>query len=557
MLLVCKFVPGNTASREMLDYLLSPDECIGELSRAHNPKDLLTALPKPLSDSIPDSAKKNNYSLLSSIKQSLERGDWLALSTFRRQYPLSEADLIRYPLLKKRVERLAAQPAKKFLKANYDAVRDDVYLAPNISYTPVEPSPDKKIVVEFAGQWRSHAARLLLTKTECQSETTATPQKDSSKSHRSVSVFKDLEDEPRNLYLSVPMSGLPMPLKLLLAKNVEPVDGSVDKPEWDNVLVPVRPLAYLDGSKNKDKASELRGGYLYVFWKGKLWRELAITDKGYYQDIDVEYYRALYKQEQAKKQPKAIHREAEGFPLPHFWVPYKLLGEVQQGENGVKVLFSPKQKRFNQIEALESDPALLDKSSTPLDELASYSSAQAFSAQDNTSDVDSAKVHAVGEDDMPWLSDQQLLVRSFDKSNTVIAYVDGKNSGFKLSVETGLMDFDTAITHYAVLSDSESDWVLSEPLEYSEDNPHFATAILGGFPPKGKFTLQISSSGYTHHSELVFSDLTFEQILAWSQSASPAPALEPRPEVSAEDQAAVENLKSYMSLWQKELGLSK
>ncbi|MDA0120210.1 hypothetical protein [Vibrio sp. T11.5] len=285
--------------------------------------------------------------------------------------------------------------------------------------------------------------------------------------------------------------------------------------------------------------------------------ELVITDKGYYQDIDVEYYRALYKQEQAKKQPKAIHREAEGFPLPHFWVPYKLLGEVQQGENGVKVLFSPKPKRFNQIEALESDPALLDKSSTPLDELASYSSAQAFSAQDNTSDVDSAKVHAVGEDDMPWLSDQQLLVRSFDKSNTVIAYVDGKNSGFKLSVETGLMDFDTAITHYAVLSDSESDWVLSEPLEYSEDNPHFATAILGGFPPKGKFTLQISSSGHTHHSELVFSDLTFEQILAWSQSASPAPALEPRPEVSAEDQAAVENLKSYMSLWQKELGLSK
>ncbi|QXX08586.1 hypothetical protein KW548_23620 [Vibrio neptunius] len=133
-----------------------------------------------------------------------------------------------------------------------------------------------------------------------------------------------------------------------------------------NVLVPVRPLAYLDGSKNKDKASELRGGYLYVFWKGKLWREMAITDKGYYQDIDVEYYRALYKQEQAKKQPKAIHREAEGFPLPQFWVPYKLLGEVQQGENGVKVLFSPKQKRFNQIEALESDPALLDKSSTPL-----------------------------------------------------------------------------------------------------------------------------------------------------------------------------------------------
>ncbi|USD34285.1 MULTISPECIES: hypothetical protein [Vibrio] len=557
MQLICKFVPGNSVSRDVLDYILSPDECIGQLSRTRNLQDILRQLPKPLSDTLPQSAKKDTHSLLSSIKQRLVRAEWVALSSFARRTPLSDAQLEAYPALKMRIDQFAAEQPKKIIKANYKAVTDDVPLARNLSYTPVEPSPDKKIVIEFAGQWPSNAAYLILSATDNQKEKIAKPRKDSSKSHRSVAVFKGLEAEPRNLYLAIPISGSAAPLKLLLAENVEPVDASDEMDEWDNVLVPVRPLAYLDGSKSKDKASELRGGYLYVFWKGKLWREMAITDKGYYQDVDVEYYRSLYQEEQTKEQPKAIQREAEGFAISQFWVPYKVLGEVQEGENGLKVIFSPKQKRFNQIESLESDAALLEKSSTPLDELSNYSSEQAFSTQEFTSDVDNAKVHAVGEDDMPWLSDQQVLVRSYDQSNTVIAYVDGKNSGFKLSVETGLMDFDTAITHYAVLSDSESDWVLSEPLEYSEDNPHFATAILGGFPPKGKFTLQISSPGHIHHSELVFSDLTFEQILAWSEPAGPAPALEPLPEMSAEDQAAVDDLKSYMSLWREELGLSK
>ncbi|WP_171362321.1 hypothetical protein, partial [Vibrio pectenicida] len=436
-------------------------------------------------------------------------------------------------------------------------VTDDVPLARNISFSPVEPAPDKKIVVEFAGQWPGNAAYLTLSSTEEQKEKIAKPRKDMNKHHRSVSVFKSLKQEPRNLYLTIPLIGSTTPLKLLLAEKIAPVDENHEMEEWETLLVPVRPLAYLDENQNKDKATELCGGFIYVFWKGKLWREMAITEKGYYQDIDVEYYRNLYQQEQSQPQPKIIERVAEGAVMPQFWVPYKVAGEVQQGETGLKIMFSPKQKRFNQIESLESDPALLDKSSTPLDELGHYNEQQAFTTQEFTSDVASAKVHQTSEDDMPWLTDQQVVLRSYDQSNTVIAYVDGKNSGFVLSVETGLKDFNTLITHYVVVSDSESDWVLSEALEYSEDNPYFATARLGGFPPKGKFTLQVTSPNHTHHSEVVFRDLTFQQILAWSESANPALEIEPVPEPSEQEQAAVDNLNDYMSLWQKELGLSK
>ncbi|MFD2015591.1 hypothetical protein ACFSJQ_06925 [Vibrio olivae] len=110
---------------------------------------------------------------------------------------------------------------------------------------------------------------------------------------------------------------------LKLAEDLTPVDKDTKMDEWDNVLVPVRPLAYLDSSLDKAKASELQGGYLYVFWNNKLWRELEITEKGYYQDIDVEYYRQLEAEEQQKEQPRNIPRVADGFAMPHIWMPYK------------------------------------------------------------------------------------------------------------------------------------------------------------------------------------------------------------------------------------------
>ncbi|MGY3689234.1 hypothetical protein ACXAAV_21350 [Vibrio coralliilyticus] len=549
MQLVCKFVPGNAVSRDVLDYILSPDECIGQLSRTRNLQDVLRQLPKPLSDTIPQSAKKDIHSLLSNIKQRLVRVEWVALSSFARRTPLSDAQLQAYPALKMRVDEFASEQPKKVVKANYDTVTDDVPLARNLSFTPVEPSPDKKIVVEFAGQWPNNAAYLMLSETGTQKEKVAKPRKDSSKNHRSVSVFKSLEEEPRNLYLAIPLSGSATPLKLLLAENVEPVDSSDEMDEWDNVLVPVRPLAYLDGSKSKDKASELRGGYLYVFWKGKLWREMAITDKGYYQDVDVEYYRSLYQEEQTKEQPKAIQREAEGVAMPQFWVPYKVLGEVQEGENGLKVIFSPKQKRFNQIESLESDTALLEKSSTPLDELSHYSSEQAFSTQEFTSDVASAKVHAINEDDMPWLSDQQVLVRSYDQSNTVIAYVDGKNNGLLFRVDVGTSGITALNSLYIVDHNSEYKDVFELELFHGEDHD-WQQALLSGLPPEGIFTISLVCDQDQDSRHILFDQVVYQDLFAEPEGfkePEPAKHVNEQPKMASNEEK--QRFESLMLDW--------
>lgn len=71
MQLTCKFVPGNTLSRDVLDYILSPDECIGQLSRTRNLQDVVRQLPKPLSESLPQSAKKTSTDYLQPLNSVL------------------------------------------------------------------------------------------------------------------------------------------------------------------------------------------------------------------------------------------------------------------------------------------------------------------------------------------------------------------------------------------------------------------------------------------------------------------------------------------------------
>ncbi|HHF3081338.1 TPA: hypothetical protein ACPJ03_004250, partial [Vibrio diabolicus] len=452
------------------------------------------------------------------------KGNWVSLSTVARRSPLTDSQLQSFPRLKSLVDSVSASNESKVFKAGYKQVTDDVALVRSYTHVPSEPSPDQKIVVEFAGQWSSNAACLMLGKTEAQKEKVTVGKADTENKHRSLATFKDLEAEGKTLYIKIPCTDQPQPILLKLAEDLQPVDKDTQMDEWDNVLVPVRPLAYLDGSNDKAKASDLCGGFLYVFWKGKLWREMAITEKGYYQDVDIEYYRTLEQEEKKKDTPQVIQRSASGFAMAHFWAPHKISGEVQQGENGLKIIFSPKQKRFAQIEALESDAALLDKSSTPLDELSSYSDAQSFSAKEYTSDIDSATIHKVTEDDMPWLSDQQAIVRSYDQSNTVIAYVDGKNSGFLVRLEVGLADGPLAelldpysLASYdglvAIMEDSESDWRVTEPFELiSKDG--YISALVTGMPPKGKFTLVLSHLGGQDSAVMMFEGLTYQEITA-------------------------------------------
>ncbi|EOY4908501.1 hypothetical protein ACP54H_001667 [Vibrio alginolyticus] len=522
MHLVCKFIPSSKLSSNELSYVLTPDECIGQLSRLRNSDDILRNLPKELAQKISISAKKTTSALLAAIRIELGKGNWVSLSTVARRSPLTDSQLQSFPRLKSLVDFVSASNESKAFKAGYKQVTDDVALVRSYTHVPSEPSPDQKIVVEFAGQWSSNAACLMLGKTEAQKEKVTVGKADTENKHRSLATFKDLEAEGKTLYIKIPCSDQPQPILLKLAEDLQPVDKETQMDEWDNVLVPVRPLAYLDGSNDKAKASDLRGGFLYVFWKGKLWREMAINEKGYYQDVDVEYYRTLEQEEKKKDTPQVIQRSASGFAMAHFWAPYKISGEAQQGENGLKIIFSPKQKRFAQIEALESDAGLLEKSSTPLDELSSYSDAQSFSAKEFTSDVDSAAIHKVTEDDMPWLSDQQAIVRSYDQSNTVIAYVDGKNSGLLFRVDVGTSGITALNSLYVI--DHNSDYKDVFDLEFYEGEDHdWQQALLSGLPLDGVFTMSLVHDQDPDSRHILFDRVAYNDLFVEPESATEPP----------------------------------
>ncbi len=519
MHLVCKFIPSSKLSSNELSYVLTPDECIGQFSRVRNSEDILRNLPKELAQKISISAKKSIAGLLTAIRNELGNGNWVALSSFSRRKPLTDTQLQSFPRLKAQLESVSSTGESKVYKAGYKQVKDDVTLVRSYTHVPSEPSPDQKIVVEFAGQWSSNAACLMLGKTDAQKEKVTVGKADTKNKHRSLATFKALEAEGKTLYIKIPCTDQPQPILLKLAEDLQPVDKETQMDEWDNVLVPVRPLAYLDGSNDKAKASDLRGGFLYVFWKGKLWREMAINEKSYYQDVDVEYYRILEQEEKKKDTPQVIKRSASGFAMAHFWAPYKISGEVQQGESGLKIIFSPKQKRFAQIEALESDAVLLEKSSTPLDELSSYSDGQSFSAQQFTSDVDSAAIHKVSEDDMPWLSDQQAIVRSYDQSNTVIAYVDGKNSGLLFRVDVGTSGITALNSLYVI--DHNSDYKDVFDLEFYEGEDHdWQQALLSGLPSDGVFTMSLVHDQDPDSRHILFDRVAYNDLLVEPESAT-------------------------------------
>lgn len=177
---------------------------------------------------------------------------------------------------------------KRFIPAGYKPiVQETPYEHKSVDSTPIEPSPEHKIVVELAGQWSSNAARVMLGKVGEQPQKLSTPKADKDNSHRSIATFKGLDPEAQTLYLSVPLVNNQTPLKLLLAENVQPVDKEEDMAEWDNVLVPIMPVL----NKGESGTELYSHGYLYVIWNNKVWRELKIEKNGYFRDIDIDYHR--------------------------------------------------------------------------------------------------------------------------------------------------------------------------------------------------------------------------------------------------------------------------
>ncbi len=443
-----RFIASSTLTKAMLAYILLPDEVIGNLQRVRDPAEILALLPPGLRAPLARCRGNDVHQLLTLLRSELMQGQWVALGQQKRNQPVSDKMWAQVPNLNRLRQKLATTE-DKHVKAHFKRITDDTVLTPNPIYVPVDPVPDHIIKVELAGQWAANHGELYLGKTEQQDGIFTKPHADIHNGHRSLAKFKNLVEEPKNLYLSIPMQGLNQSMKLLLAENVMPVPKDTDMDEWDNVLVPVVPMHYTTADKDKSKARLYPSGYIYIIWQGKVWREVKIDEKGFFRDIDLNYYRnaqpattkktrhvdiALFDEERGCfisdkdfavyhngekihkghldlygtervfgltedkvevkvedcsddgstysteidtvespfKAGRKVLREAEGRPLPHIWVPYKVLGEVQAD---LKAMYCREQLTTSQLSKLESEE---DDRLVALTELAAYSDSQAF-----------------------------------------------------------------------------------------------------------------------------------------------------------------------------------
>lgn len=173
-----------------------------------------------------------------------------------------------------------------------------------------------------------------------------------------------LEREPYSCRLEVWDHAAETQLELEIATNEgEPIrlpllaDTKVTPRQADaqfNQIIPVLPFVALPGSKNPYDLGTLvlaRAGYVYVFYRQRLWRELEvrISDTGTtYHDIDV----ARFRQDEGftRGERAAIGVALEDIWLPGMWNDRRVLD--------VELCFSEIQLSAPRLERLERDAAL-------------------------------------------------------------------------------------------------------------------------------------------------------------------------------------------------------
>ena len=125
-----------------------------------------------------------------------------------------------------------------------------------------------------------------------------------------------------------------------------------------NLLFPIYPLAEMPRVEGEAGHALLRPGYLYVFWKGILWRELQTDENGKLRDIDLPHYRELVKSESPIA---AGEREPAGVVLDTLWVParFQTVGAAQWTIGDVELAWSEQQWSWEYIESLESGQEII------------------------------------------------------------------------------------------------------------------------------------------------------------------------------------------------------
>lgn len=180
------------------------------------------------------------------------------------------------------------------------------------------------------------------------------PEIQTSDTFSSVLHVWDWESQPKcNLWLEIAASeGGPIRVPLLGDIKATPRQVAGET-QW-NQIVSVVPMTALPGSKSRYDLGTpvcLRSGYLYVFYRDELWRELEVRvkdDKTTYHDVDI----ARYRQGKAFKGGPRI---ATGQALDDIWLPAQW-NDTQRSD--VQLCFSEVQLSAARLKRLESDKGL-------------------------------------------------------------------------------------------------------------------------------------------------------------------------------------------------------
>ncbi len=380
--MLCRYrlLPGYSLTKKDIPYLLTPNEFIVLVRNTSTLVSFRRSLPEKIQKNRSISNAQDTHGLTRNLRRLIEKGEWVALSLSPQNRSVEQLHLPVMSGLQQRIDRVQNPTSYSRIKTRPTLRHQEVQST--IPVMAIEKRADNKIVVEFAGQWPNNAASISISKLKGLNEKTKKIKKDSKLTHRSLIEFSDLDTTPRSLYLTIPKTHSAKEFNFLLGEGISPVKKEIEMGEWDNVLVPVRPLIYVSEKKEKKQLADVIKGYIYIFWKQRLWREVFVDKNSTFSDIDLEYYRNLPEEHVNKNL-----RKAEGYPLPHLWLPYKIAGEAQTADKGVALLYSRAALPWNVIKNIETDYDSY-KTLISADELKSYSVNQSFDNQNNIVAID-------------------------------------------------------------------------------------------------------------------------------------------------------------------------
>lgn len=214
----------------------------------------------------------------------------------------------------------------------------------------------KALWVEVAGKGIELAHKLVLEKNNKVVKNLALEQR---KDHQLYSCDYDVNEAGRfdhTLTLQLErVGGGSIRLPLLDAPNASAKSARTQP----NLLFPIFPVAQLPHTAGEAQQALLRPGFIYVFWKGILWRELQNKSSGKMHDVDLAYWREARK---ANNDINFDKRAAEGAELDTLWVParFEQAAGAKWTIGDIEIAWSEVQWSWEYIESLESGRNILD-----------------------------------------------------------------------------------------------------------------------------------------------------------------------------------------------------